>query len=585
MKQFFVTLAGVFVGLMLFLVAVPVVLVMIALANAKPSEPVMPSAVVLELDLRLPMTDQQPRDFVSRLNGAQSTVGVVQALMAAEKDDRVKGLYIRAAESGLDPATAEEVRTAINEFREAGKFVITHSQGITSPLAYMAISSSDEIWMQASSDLAATGMSMETPFFRGLLDKFEIQPELMAFYEYKNAADPLLHKDYTPAHKEAATALLTSLYDTSADLAAVGRDLQPAELKNRLQKGPLSAMDAQAAGLVDEIGYDQQAEDAALARAGDQAELMDIAAYPHAKKMFAGRGPSIAIVGGEGLIITGSPEAVPGLPRDPEMLGDEVADAIRAATDNKDVKAIVFRVNSRGGSPVASDQIWAAVKDAQKAGKPVVVSMGPYAASGGYYVATGADAIVANASTITGSIGVVGGKVAISKALANYGINMSTITVGDDFASMDTSQPFTASQRQKMHRLLERVYNDFTAKVADGRKLPPSQVEDIAKGRVYSGAQARELGLVDSIGGLRTAINTARRLAELPADEPVRLKRFPAERSPFEEIQNLLQSNISAQMKLAAFAGLLDSPHVKALQAQAQTQGKATVTAPITEIQ
>lgn len=570
MKQFLLTIAGVFVGLMLFLVGLPILLLSLVAGHIEDA-PAQPKNMVLVLDLRGKTPDQAPKDLVLQLgHPAQSVVGIVTTLAAAESDPHVKGLFIRAPEGGLAPASAEELHMALSAFRKSGKFVVAHSQGIYSPLDYLTVSSANQVWMQASSDFVAPGLSMETPFLRDLLDRVGAQPEMMHFYEYKNAADPLLEKTYTAPYREAETALLSSIFSTAISLTATGRGMSPEVLRATLTKGPLSAADAMASGLIDKIGYDDEAAENARKQAGNNAELVDIGDYDKAHAMFEGKGPKIALIEGEGVINTGASNG-PDFRNSPDMLGDDISTAIRDAADNKNIRAIVFRVNSPGGSPVASDQIWAAVNYAKDKGKPVVISMGPYAASGGYYVSASASAIVANASTITGSIGVVGGKVAFHNALRKVGVNLEGITVGGDFASAESSRPYTDTQREQMRGILTRIYNDFTAKVATGRDLPLEAVQAVAKGRVWSGADAKDRKLVDEIGGLRTAIDVAKRLAKIPADKPIHLVRLPEAKNPFDEIRNLLQSNLSMSRKLSVLAQILSNPHVAAVLAETTT--------------
>jgi protease-4 len=241
----------------------------------------------------------------------------------------------------------------------------------------------------------------------------------------------------------------------------------------------------------------------------------------------------IALVGGEGAIITGERSGDP-FAQESNITSDDFAAAIRDATDDDAVKAIVFRVSSPGGSPSASDQIWAAIERAKKAGKPVVVSMGAYAASGGYYVSAGADAILAMPSTLTGSIGVFNGKFVINDALNRYtGANIASIQTGGDFVSAySPAAPYTNSQKAAMNAAVTRIYEDFTGKVAAGRKLPLSRVQEIAKGRVWTGNEAKDLGLVDQIGGLRTAILKAKALAKIEAKDSITLRSYPSVDDP-----------------------------------------------------
>lgn len=580
MKQFFITIAGVFLGLLLFFVLLPFMILGSMAGAAKP--PATPASSVLVLDLREPLTDQTPVSPFAALTAGQSVVGIVETLGAAESDRAVKGLLIRASEAGMAPAHAEEIRQAILDFRRAGKFVIAHAQAFDNPTLsnYVAISAADEIWMQGTGDFSATGLVAETMFLGGLFEKFGIAAEFEQFYEFKNAADVYTRRDYTEAHRASTVSLLSGVYNSFLAAAAFDRKTPVETMKAALDSAPLSAPDAIRAKLVDKAGRPEDAMDAAAARAGgvDVANLLDFSDYTPSSQM---TGPAIALVGGEGAIVTGSAEAAP-FGSEPIMTGDAIAMAIREATDNDEVKAIVFRVSSPGGSPTASDQIWAAVERAKAAGKPVVVSMGAYAASGGYYVSTNADAIFAMPSTITGSIGVLGGKFAVDEAINRYtGANLSEVQVGGPFASAFSSgERFTNAQRAAYRASLERIYVDFTGKVAAGRKLPLPRVQEIARGRVWTGAQGRELGLVDQIGGVRAAMDRAKSLAKLKPDAKVRVLRYPAAQDPFEALGAFFGASATAMRGAALVGEALGQDRVAALfdAARAARSPQATET-------
>jgi protease-4 len=247
------------------------------------------------------------------------------------------------------------------------------------------------------------------------------------------------------------------------------------------------------------------------------------------------------------------------------MGGDTVAKAFDDAAKDKGVKAIIFRVSSPGGSPAASDQIHDAVARAKEAGKPVIISMGQYAASGGYYVSANADKIVALPETITGSIGVFGGKIAFEDSFAKIGYNIDGITVGGDYAgAYSADAPFNQSQRAAYRGQLEDIYEDFTTRVAEGRNIPLSRVKEIAKGRVWTGAQAKEIGLVDELGGFLKAIEIAKELANIDADAKVHIKRFPRSKSTSEQIEDLFGGSVAIGEDLAILSEIRNLPEVQA---------------------
>ncbi|HST90888.1 MAG TPA: signal peptide peptidase SppA, partial [Brevundimonas sp.] len=279
----------------------------------------------------------------------------------------------------------------------------------------------------------------------------------------------------------------------------------------------------------------------------------------------------IAIVGGEGAIMTGTGSG--GFGGGSQISSDDTAEAIYQAIEDDAVKAIVFRVSSPGGSPEASEQILAAVRAAKAAGKPVVVSMGEYAASGGYWISSEANWIVAQPSTLTGSIGVYGGKFVLADALGRFGIDLRNISVGGEYAdAFSPAQPFTPAQRAAFAAQIDRTYEEFIARVAAGRRLAPERVREIARGRVWTGAQAREIGLVDQLGGLEEAIGKARELARIPASDSVSFKRFPEQTSPFEALADMFGVSGEAARVLIGIGGVMNDPAAEATVRRIQTE-------------
>jgi protease IV len=555
MKQFLITVAGVFLGLILFVILIPMVLIS-SIAGA--SAPVTPANTVLSVDLREELSDVPANTPFAAFSGSSSITQLVSKLEAAETDSNVKGVFVRAPEGGLAPAHAEEIRQALIDFKASGKFVVAHAQGFENPTLsnYVAVSAASELWMQGSTDFSATGIVAETMFLGGLFEKFGIKPEFEQFYEFKNAVNTYTQRDYNAPHREATTAMIGSIYNAFVAAVAFDRKLPVETIKASLDTAPLTASAALSAKLIDKIGQPEDAMDAALEKAGgkDKADFVDISGYTPAPST----GPVVALIGGEGAIVTG-PAGTDPFSRDADMKSDAFAQAIRDATDDDAVKAIVFRVSSPGGSPSASDQIWAAIERAKAAKKPVVVSMGAYAASGGYYISTGANAIVAMPSTITGSIGVFNGKFVINEALNRYtGANISEIQVGGPYASTYSSAtPFTNQQRVLLNAAITRIYQDFTGKVAAGRNLPLARVQEIAKGRVWTGNQAKDIGLVDQIGGLRTAIGKAKALAGIEAKDSVTLKSFPEATDPLTAFGQALGASATTARTTARAAAVV----------------------------
>jgi protease IV len=570
MKQFFLTVLGVFTGLVLFLVVVPMVLIMMAVASAG-SKPSIPRNTVLELDLRQGVSDSPSTNPLSFGGAALSVIEIVDGLAQAGDDEAVKAVLVRLPETGLSPAAADEVRQAIRRLRAKGKIVIAHSQGFmpagASVSAYMVGASASELWMQESASFQMAGLATEEIFFGRAFEKYGVNAQFEQRHEYKNAVNAYTQSDFTAAHREATLAWVGSIYDTSIAAAAADRKMTPAALKTVVEAGPWTAEEARARGLITHLGEVEQAEAEAKRRAGRGAEIVEFGDYVDAKGAREGTGSdAIAIVYAEGPIMTGTGRGGDPFGGGSSIMSDDTAEAIYDAIEDKSVKAIVLRVSSPGGSPEASEQIAAAVRAAQRAGKPVVVSMGAYAASGGYWISAEADWIVAQPATLTGSIGVFGGKFVLADALGRFGVDVRGLSVGGEFAdAYAISEPWTAEQRAKISQQMDRIYDDFITRVARGRDLPPARVREIARGRVWTGAQALGLGLVDQLGGLEEAIAKARQLAKIPNDARIRLKRFPAPMSPWEALSEAFGVSGEAARALVFLGGVAQDPQAQAV--------------------
>lgn len=575
MRTFLLTFLGGLAALVVFFIFLPLVLIMSFLPSG---ETPRVNQAVLELDLRDAWNDQPAADPLSAAFGNVSFVEILLRLDAAADDPGVKGVFVRAAEVNIGSSRAEELRAAFLRLREAGKFVVAHSQGFlaSGPSAYRAISAADEIWLQPGSSFETPGITFETLFMGGLMDKLKVAPEIEQFYEFKSAAEVYKTDAYTPAAELAMTALATSVWTHSVADVAVDRKMTPEAMRALLEASPYSAERAMELKLVDRLGYPDEAAEAATKRAGeDEGKLVHIADYKPAPR----NGKAvIAVIGGEGDIVTGG-----GGPTDflsigtPMFASDRVAADILAAANDKRVNAIVFRVDSGGGSAIASDQIWSAVKKAQAAGKKVVVSMGGAAASGGYYVSASADMIVATRSTVTGSIGVFGGKFAIADALGEFGINPDIVSVGGEFASAYSTERLTAVQREKLTASLKGTYDRFTGLVAEGRGMPLAKVQEIAKGRVWSGEDALANGLVDKTGDLMVAIEEAVRLAGFKPEDGYQLRFHVPETTPFDLLMGTMAQStgpVSRQQLAQALAGVVGEERAAALLRQLSQAGQ-----------
>lgn len=569
MKQFIITVLGVVVGLFLFFVGGLFVLGAVAAGSMKPVATA--ADTVLSLDLREGLTDQDsPNPILSLGGGSLSVMTVVQTLRHAEGDQHVKGLFIRLPEGGMDPAAADELRQAVQRFRAARKAVFVHSQGLyASGIAtstYMLAASADEFWMQPGAPFEATGVSTEDIFFKRAFDKYGVTADFEQREEYKNAVNPYLFSDYTLPHRQSQQAWMTSIYQAGLANAAADRKLRPEVLQAAIERGPYDAAQAASNGLVDRIGQVHDAEVALRKRVGGKGEFVDFGDYADTPPS-TGSGPTIAVIRVEGAIVTGSGGGGVSPFGETSAYSDDVAKAFYAAAADSNVKAIVFRVSSPGGTDTAAEQIAAAVRAAKAAGKPVVVSMGSYAASGGYWISADASSIIAQPTTLTGSIGVYGGKFAVGDALSRFGVDVREITVGGEFAGVGSlGHGFTPAQRAAYSAQIDRVYERFVARVAAGRNMAPARVRELAKGRVWTGTEAKQLGLVDELGGLTEAIEKAKSLAKITG--PVRLKMLPREMSPFEALEQMLGVSAEGVRTLAAAAWLAKDPRAEAMMDQ-----------------
>jgi protease IV len=510
----------------------------------KPSVPKLPGRIVLEVDLTGGLADAPSDNPLLRiLSGSETTMrDFLEALDIAAKDARVKGLVARLGGDDLGIAETQQVRDAIAAFRASGKFAVAFADSFgefgpgTRP--YYLATAFDQIWLQPLGSVGLTGLYSDVPFFRATLDLLGIVPQFDHREQFKTAANSLTETGMTPAHREEVEGLIASLGGQIVAGIAAGRKLAPAAVRAAIDRGPLLDREALRAGLVDRLGYRDEAVAAARRRAGDGARLVRLASYLDAAGPPPG-GPRIALIYGSGLIVRGRGSGTP-LSGAAEMPADDVVRAFRDAARDPKVRAILFRINSPGGSVVAAETIWRAVVEAQRQGKPVIVSMGDVAGSGGYYVAAPAEKIVAEPATLTGSIGVLAGKLVVSGLLQKLGITTDSAQLGANAAMFSATQGFSAAGQARLEAFLDADYEGFKAHVATGRHLSAGAVEAAAKGRVWTGEEAKALGLVDALGGYRTALSLARQAAKIPANAPVDLAVYPRPRGPLEFVYDRL---------------------------------------------
>ena len=553
-------LVGVFATLGFLLVAGAAALVLlwedVDLLTARGVE--VPEAAVLTLDLSAGIIEARPDNPLARVGRGHVPVmrEVLAALDAGSRDARVRGLFARLGRGPLGLAEVQELRDAVKGFRRSGKFAVAFAESFgeagDGTLHYTLASAFDEVWLQPSGDLDLTGLFLESPFLRGALDKIGVTPRLAQREEYKGMMNTFTDDALPEPQRRNLQRLVDSWLEQIVTAVAEDRGMTAAQVSALVDRAPYGAAEALERGLVDELGYWDQAADRVLERAGDDADTISLADYARQLDDPAADGAVVALVYGLGPVTLDESENDPFFGR-VVMGADTVARAIRDAVEDEDVKAILFRIDSPGGSYVASDVIWREVQRARDKEVPVIVSMSNLAASGGYFVAAPAHRIVAQPATVTGSIGVVGGKLVLTGLWDKLGITWDGVKAGANADVWSGNRDFSEAGWAYLQDSLDRTYADFTNKVADGRGLTIERVREIAKGQVWTGRDAKERGLVDALGGYATALALAREAAGIAPEAPLELRVFPKRRDPIEA---LIED---------ALAGELESPAIKAL--------------------
>ncbi|KBZ68627.1 signal peptide peptidase SppA [Mycobacterium colombiense] len=506
----------------------------------------VPNGCVLELDLRSMPPETSGFDPLAIISGGSRPVALrdmVAAIHRAAEDPRVAGLIARVQLGASPSAAVQELREAIVEFT-AAKPSLAWAETYPGTLSYYLASAFGEVWMQPAGSLGLIGFASNATFLRDAFDKAGIEAQFVARGEYKSAVNRFTEHGFTEAHREAVTRMLESLQEQVWEAVARSRKLDTGVLDALADRAPLLREEAVSSGLVDRIGFRDEAYD----RIAELVGVQDVSEENAPPRLYLSRyagaarprlsppappvpgrrpKPKVAVVNIDGTIVDGrgGPQF---LPFGSSTVGsDTIAPALREAAADESVSAIVLRVNSPGGSVTASETLWREVKRARKLGKPVVASMGAVAASGGYYIAVAADAIVASPATITGSIGVITGKLVIRDLLERLGVGLDSVRTNANADAWSIEAPFTPEQRAHREAEADLVYADFLERVADGRNMTTEAVDRVARGRVWTGADARERGLVDELGGFRTALRRAKILAGLDEDTDVRLVTYP----------------------------------------------------------
>ncbi len=549
----------------LVIILVIVALVVVVIVASQPAR--VPSNSVLLLEISGEINEQRAVDFFSAIGGEFIPVqhDFIDALDTAKSDPHIEALVVKIGPLETGWAKLEEIHSHLLAFRASGKPSVCYlgGDGIGN-LEYYIASACDKIWLVPTAPVSIHGMMAQAVFLRGMFDKLKIYPDYYHIAEYKTASNQLTEKKFTPAHREEVDSLLHGIYNQYLTEVSKARNMDRAEFEKLVNAGPLSADDALAGKLVDRLAYWDQVQDFAKEKTKDW--------NPVKLGRYRGRikndgSTRIAVVHATGLIVSGESGNAPG---GGAIMGSEtVAADLRRAREDSSIKAIVLRVDSGGGSAVASEVIRREVVLA-KAVKPVVVSMSDVAASGGYWIAMSANKIVADPDTITASIGVLGGKFNVSGLYEMLGLSTDSIATSDNATIYSAQQNFTPAQQKLIQKSLQDVYTSFTKGVAEGRGMSVEAVDKIGKGRVWTGAQGKDLGLVDELGDLNRAVEVAKQLAKIPADERVRIVRFPEEKTFLQmwiekrnDDDSARFSSIEAAVERLTGAGAYNTPQAR----------------------
>ena len=510
------------------------------------------SVIVLQLDG--PVMERGSYSIPGLARAHHTALNVVRrSLRGAENDPRISGLAIKIIDPDMELAQAQELSGLVTEFSQHGKwttaYMETAGESGFGNLPFLVASAAREVSMMPQGEMNLLGVSIRELFARDLLDWMKIKPELDAIGKYKDAANIFTQKNYTPPQYEQDNALAGAMYDQIVNQTAMHRHLPPDAIRAVIDRAPISADEAVRVRLLDRLEYEDQFEDRVKNYRGEHHDLIDYDSYaPPGKSWFAVH-PKIAVVYGVGAIQRGESSFDPLLsPGSTSMGSDDITEAFKKARDDSSIRAVVFRINSPGGSVIASELIRHQVElCADK--KPVVISMSDYAASGGYWIATPGIKIYADPGTITGSIGVLGGKFDFSGTAQAIGVNTGAVTRGKNAGMFDPFTGFTPSQADLFHQqILGDTYQYFLKIVAQRRHLTVAQVNDIAQGRVWTGAQAVQNKLVDKLGGFDAALKEAKILSNIVPQEQVQLVELPGQPGL---ISRLLSGRIYGEARLA----------------------------------
>lgn len=508
------------------------------------SSAVLPAQAILSIDFDADYAETRNDDIFAEITGikSQTFMELIRAINVAAYDDNIKALMGKVSISSLGVAQIQDLRAAIANFRKSGKKAYLFSSGFGSfgqgTKEYYLATAFNEIQMQPNTEVGITGLAIEVPFFKKILDKIGVTPEFYSRYEYKTAMASMTDEKMSKYYKEEIERLGGNIFNRLTQDSAVDRGITTENLIKLINRAPLTAEEALENKLIDKIAYKQDL--IAQLKNEYKAELFDMADYSLAIREYKKNVPAIAFVVIDGVISEG--ESYANSLRNESVVGaDTILAQLEDIAKDKDIKGLVLRINSPGGSYNAANEIWYGVQKLKEDKKiPVAVSMGNYAASGGYFVALAGDYLYAEPSTITGSIGVLGGKIVIEKLWQKLGVNWSGIKFGDNAGILSLNHNFNKSEKSIFNKSLDTIYKDFTLKVSTSRKLSLDEVDKLARGRIWSGESAVENKLVDGLGGIEMAIGHVLVEAGIKPDSKFRISYYPKEKTLQEKIQQVM---------------------------------------------
>ncbi len=521
--------------------------VVLGLMSPKSKLSNVPAKTILSLDFNLSYAEMRQDDLFAEFTNQSvySVFDLVRAINVAATDNRVKAIVANLNETNLGLAQIQDISEALRYFESKGKKTYVFSSGMGSfgqgTKEYYLATLFDEIWLQPHADIGMTGINIETPFFKNIFEKVGIEPEFYTRYEYKTAVASLLNADFTPTYKEELEKLGGGLYQELVKGIAFHRGLEDSSVENDINQAPVFASTALEDRLIDKIGYRHELQQM-LQKEYDNAEFYDMTDYmAHILDSDSEDFPQIAFMVLEGVIESGESS---NNPLNDAIIGSEtVLKQIEELKKQKNLKGLVVRINSPGGSYTASDEIRAALLGL-KAEKniPIVISMSDYAASGGYFVSLAGDCILADPATITGSIGVLGGKMVVKSLMDKLDINWGEIKFGENAGILSMNHKFSQSEREVFEKSLDEVYHDFTSKVSEVRKIDAAEMDQIARGRIWLGRNAVDVKLIDELGGLQKAILKAKELADIAPNKPFALQYYPKRETFQEKLTKFIES-------------------------------------------